>query len=185
VLESCRAVLLVRHPCGVVSSTLRGEARAEFTSSVPSSEDRGIFELLAETPQAKARGLGLQEFLAMTATERLAWRWALVNEKAMSDTSGLSNVLLVRYEDLCRDPAAEMARIFDFAGLDWHPQVTEFIRASTSTESSAYYSVFKNPQRSVDKWKEELEPGQIDAVLGITRGTAPGRLFAGQQAAEV
>jgi hypothetical protein len=70
-----------------------------------------------------------------------------------------AHVLQVRYEDLTRDPRAELARITDFLGLPFSEQMLDFrakpihvlngnvMRKSTSTEI-----------RSDEKWKTELQP---------------------------
>jgi hypothetical protein len=176
-IPASRAILLVRHPCGVVSSILRGESKVQFTSEVPASEDRGIFQLLSETMEARSRGLSLEGFLKMSPIERLTWRWALTNEKAMNDTSTLPNVLLVRYEDLCDEPVAVSRRIFDFCGLEWHRQVQDFLTASVATERSAYYSVFKNPGQSARRWMSELPAAEVARVKDQAIQTAPGKLF--------
>jgi len=60
VSEPCVAIQILRHPCGYVASVLRGEARKSFESVEQSSEDYGVFEILCETPQARAYGLSLR-----------------------------------------------------------------------------------------------------------------------------
>jgi hypothetical protein len=154
----------------------RGEATAQFSAG-PASEDFGFFELLAETGPAKSRGLSMQEFSRMSAIERVSWRWALINEKAMSDIEGLSSCHVVRYEDLCSDPLAVARELFGFAGLRWETQTERFIQASTSHGESDYYSVFKNPTDSANRWKKELSSDAVDAVMKAVGDTTPGRLY--------
>ena len=52
VAKECRAVHLLRHPCGYISSVLRGETRKKFTSALPASEDYNLLEILMQTKQA-------------------------------------------------------------------------------------------------------------------------------------
>jgi hypothetical protein len=175
--ETCRAVHIIRHPCGYVASVLRGESKGKFGGQAPSSEDYGLFALLLETEQARARGLTLGALKRMEPVERLAWRWVLFNEKAMDDVRGLSNCALVRYEDVCQDPLGTSRRLFDFAGLPWHPQTEAFIGQSTGQENGAYYSVFKNPRKAANKWRGQLAPADIDRIMAVVADSRPGALY--------
>jgi len=178
-LPACRAVLILRHPCGYVASVLRGEAKGKFNSSSPAHEDLGLFEMLMELPQAATYGLCIERIKGMHPVERLAWSWVLHNEKAMNDVIGMRNCSPIRYEDLCSDPMAYAATLFEFSGLDWNEQTEAFIRQSTASDKSSYYSIFKDPLKSANKWKAELAPADIERVIAVIRDTGPGRLYAG------
>ena len=176
----CRAVIIIRHPCGQIASLVQGINRHMFTSRVPISEDRGMFGKLAETEQARRRGLTLERFMAMGPIERLAWLWALPNEKAIEDVASDPNARVIRYRDLCNAPMSVAHDLFDFAGISWDPLVEQFIRESTDpahAKNDRYYSVFRDPESSVDRWRTTLDP-QDSAIIRDTVGeTTPGRLF--------
>jgi hypothetical protein len=171
-----RVVFIVRHPCGVAASLLRGEASAKFSAG-PASADHGFFELLSATEEARSRGLTFEAFRTMSSIERIAWRWALLNEKAMAEAVGSEQCRLLRYEDLCTKPAAVARDLFAFAGLQWNNQTEEFISASTSHGRSDYYSVFKNPQDSAFRWRKELPAEIARTILSTVGDTPPGRLY--------
>ena len=177
ILPDSRATLIIRHPCGVISSILRGQAGARFGSRLSASEDYEIFNMLSETEAARKRNLTIKRFLTMSPVERLAWRWALVNENALSDTSGLANVQTVLYEDLCADPPGVSKELMAFAGLRWEQQTEQFVHASTERERSSYYAVYKNPLRAAMKWKDELNASEIERILSTVQDTLPGKLF--------
>lgn len=177
VLPSCRAILILRHPCGHIASILRGEALGRFQSRDPASEDYGILELILATEQAKSRGLDMAAFRAMSPVERLAWRWVVFNEKAMVDTATLNNCRAIRYEDLCVNPLAVVRSLFDFAELSWSEQTYNFIKESTERDSISYHSLFKNPARSVSKWRDELSRTDIEAICNVAKDSLPGQLF--------
>lgn len=166
-----KGILILRHPCGYAASVLRGEALGVFDSDVAFNDDEGIFRLLAETEQARQRDLSLDAFKAMQPVERMAWAWVLSNEKALADSAGLTNILPVRYEDVCENPIDQARKMFAFAGLDWHRQTEQFLTQSISTEKNDYYSVYKNPAKSVNKWKDYLHSEQIDAILKIVQSS--------------
>jgi hypothetical protein len=179
-IERCRAVLILRHPCGYIASVFRGEAQRKFNDpGTLAHENYGMFEKLLATPQARSHGLSLDAIKCMHPVERLAWRWVIYNEKAMDDIAGLSNCSHIRYEDLCRDPLAQARRLFDFAGLSWNAQTEAFIGRSTASEHDSYYSIFKNPLKSAYKWRSQLAAEDIARVLAVVTPTKPGRLYAG------
>ncbi len=166
-LAPCRIVHIVRHPCGYVASILRGEAKGKFDDRTPASEDYGILQQLLETPQAKRLGLDLPALKAMTPEERLAWRWALFNQKAHEELRGEAAYTLLVYDHLCAEPMEESRRLFQHCELEWHPQTEHFVRQSTVSEDSAYYSIFKDPLKSANKWREDLDDGQIRRILAV------------------
>jgi len=177
VAQPCNAIHLLRHPYGYVASVLRGEARKSFETSERSSDDYGVFESLCDTPQAKSYGLTVETLRCMEDVERLAWRWAIFNEKAIDDTSGLPQCASVRYEDVCQDPIGESRGMLDFAGLAWSRQTEEFISRSISSDRKSYYSVFKDPLKSATKWRTELSANQITKINAAIRHTKAGRIY--------
>ena len=175
-MPESRVIFLIRHPCGVAASILRGEESTKFSAG-RSSEDHGFFELLAQTGPARSRGLTVDRFLAMSPVARVAWRWALLNEKTIEDLSGLSNCTVVRYEDLCERPLEVSRDLFQFAQLSWNDQTERFISLSTTKNDASYYGVFKDPRKSAHKWKEQLSSDVVEEILEVAAKTASGRLY--------
>lgn len=177
-LETARAVHLIRHPCGSIASVRRGEGDHQFSDDTPSSEDWNLLAMLLETAPAKRRGLTMEHMRLCTAAQRMAWRWVLINEKAMDEAGDADHCRVIRYEDLCSDPVNEMKHLLDFCALPWHAQVEDFIARSTGGDRGGYYGVFKDPHQSAEKWKQELDRRAIDQILAITLDSRPGALFA-------
>lgn len=172
-----RAIHLMRHPCGYVASVLRGQATGRFVGETRGDNDRWFLKLLLATATGKAYGLGVDEIMRLTPGERLAWRWVLIQENVLADAGHSDRVLTVRYEDVCADPLAMTRRMFEFTGLDWQPQTEMFARASTEAADTNYYSVFKNPQASAERWRSELAPDVIERITRILRGSALRRFY--------
>ena len=170
-LPDARAIHILRHPCGYVASVLRGENHHHFVSHTPTSEDYGIFEMLLATAPARHRGLTLADLKKLTSEERLAWRWVLAHEKVLADTQDSDRMLRLRYEDVCANPMVETRRMFEFAELPWHRQTEKFISASTSQPQGNYYSVFKIPMESAQRWRSELTAEVIERVLKVLQGS--------------
>ncbi len=176
-LPAVRVILILRHPCGFVASILRGEAAGKFGRGWALSHDLTIMEKLTACEQARRRGITVERMQAMEPIERLAWHWALSNEKAMEEIEGRDDCMVLRYEDVCAHPVEESRRLFAFAGLAWDAQTEEFLARSTASEQHDYYSVFKNPLVAANKWRNQLSVQQVEQVLSIARQSVPGRLY--------
>jgi hypothetical protein len=178
VAPAARGIVILRHPCGFVSSVLRGEARRKFEDAKPSSEDWGLFEQLATLPVARERGLDMPALRAMSAVERLAVKWALYYEHAMAETAASGNILPVRYEDFCERPVETAERAFIHCGLAMNEQTRRFVDASTAgRQSNEYYTVFKNPLESANKWRKELSAEDAARVMSAVRGFRAGGYY--------
>ncbi|HJP98335.1 MAG TPA: sulfotransferase [Rhodanobacteraceae bacterium] len=169
-LPEAHAIHVMRHPCGVVASWLRG-AQADGFGRPTKSAGLWMLKPLLATTTGKARGIDLEDIQRLTPEEQLTWGWVLMQEKILADVAGCERVLTVRYEDVCADPLATTRKMFEFTGLDWQSQTEAFVRASTQSTAhvtdSDYYSVFKPPQESAERWRTELTPDVIQRVLEI------------------
>jgi len=171
-----KAIHIIRHPCGYISSVLSGESGGKFVCNTATSEDYAFFDELLKSPISKKYGLSIEKLENMQAIERLSWRWVLINEHAMSNTES-ERVFVLKYEDLCKKPVDVTKKMFEFTGLEWNEQTEKFLSNSTSKQSDAYYSVYKDPVKSSEKWKSKLESDEINAIRKIISGTIPGQLY--------
>lgn len=163
-LPDCHVVLLIRHPCGFVASMLRGKQQQAFADNASIGEDLRLLSLLAEAEGAP-EAPSVDTLAAATPAERLAWQWVLTNDKALADTEALGNVTVQRYEDLCADPVGGTEPLFEASGMSVSEQTRRFLRRSAGgTHRERYYSVYKNPQRAANAWREEL-PADVIANL--------------------
>jgi hypothetical protein len=172
-----RTVLLLRHPCGHLASLFRSIELGKVAPGNSAFEDSGIVELLLRTDQARRYGLSLSQFRAMSPAQRLTWRWVIMNEKAIDDTAELANVKVLRYEDVCVDPLGGAKGLLRFGTLSWNEQTEEFVRASTSADNAAYYSVFKDPSRSALRWQTDLFGRTVAEIMGVLRSSAMNRYY--------
>lgn len=177
IFPEARAIHLMRHPGGYVASILRGEAARRFDSLKPSAEDLWLLRLLLDTPTGKAHGLDPNQIEQLTPEERLTWVWVLMQEHILADVADSERVLTVRYEDVCAEPLAMTRRMFDFTGLGWQSQTEEFVRASTEAANTGYYSVYKDPQGSAQRWRSELAPPVIERIQRILRKSSLSQFY--------
>lgn len=170
-LPESKSVHIIRHPCGYIASVLKGEEGKQFVSSSRTSEDYDLFEKLLATDNGGRYDLSLENLKAMQPEERLAWRWLLVNEKAMKELEGVNNNLVLRYEDLCENPLQKSQELFSFAGLVWNDQTEKFVSSSVHNSKEGYYSVFKNPKEAAYKWRNYLSEEQQALIKGVVNNS--------------
>jgi hypothetical protein len=166
-LPDSRNVVIVRHPCGYLGSVLRGRSLQQFDDNESIGEDHGILKLLAGTQVASRHGVSLDYLCSLPPLERIVWQWVLTNDKALQDSDGLSNVCAVSYEQFCADPLNEAKKLYDWVGLDLAQQTIDFLSASTTTHRDRYYSVYKDPMRTANAWRQQLPEDVQRRVIAI------------------
>jgi len=171
-VHDCHIVLLIRHPCGVISSGLRGQSQGIM----------GVMKAFsdwAKLETAVVRGLGRERLEKLDTLEARAVGWMLFNEYAMKELSGDTRAQLIIYDELCNDPHRVTRGIFENCGLEYAPQTQAFIEKSIgSTDSSpGYFQLVRNPSIAANRWKEELDEDQKERVRQIVEDSMPGRFF--------
>jgi Sulfotransferase family len=167
VLPNRHAIVLLRHPCGHVASMMRGETQHKF--AYPPSEDYEMYEILLNTQPARHRKLKLDYLLSLHPSERLAWRWVILYEKALQDIEGMPGCTALRYEDFCLEPERRARQMFEYCNLPWSPATAQFLKNSTATENKKYYSVFKDPLRSANRWQSDLSAEDVDRIYRVVQ----------------
>lgn len=100
------------------------------------------------------------EFEATSDLHRCIWAWRRHLEAALSQTASLTpaRLHLVRYESLCRNPAAEAERLLEFLGVGARASRELLLRHLESAN-----------ERSVGRWRAELSEDEkvlIDREAG-------------------
>ena len=161
-LTNGRVVFMMRHPCGVVASQLRGVRLGKLEQSKP-------LNTISKSRLGRQYGLTLAGLESLTEEEQLAWIWVIMNEQALTGLRDQSNATVITHEALCSNPVQEIKRLFEFCRLPWNSQTEEFLSPIQSfSRNPSYYDVKRNPALELDKWKRELAPDvvkRIEAVL--------------------
>jgi hypothetical protein len=164
-----RLVFILRHPCGQVASMVRYLG------------DKSLgFEAALETAEARQLGLTASHFASLTLMERCAWHWAILNQKALNDLSGLGNarVNVLRYEDACTNPEATARGLVAFAGLDWNPQTASFVRASTTAgDTDHLHRTSRNSLAAANRWRRTMSGSDQRRILDIVTRLPVGEMF--------
>jgi len=180
-----RVVYLIRHPAALLHSLLGGQDQALMPTG-----RRAILAdyVAAEDPDLPARlGVDLKtltpleiEAIMLRLDMEVGWRAAQASPRA----------LVVVYEELCERPFEVARRVFDHFGLDFAETSRKFIRMSMGGSRwgrlraleigvDQYFSVFRNPRMSRDRWKNEMALADRRRVLELFESSA---VFRGVQA---
>lgn len=176
-LPAAKAIHVLRHPCGYIASVLRGRRGKRFSDSAAASEDYGIFKVANNTSLGTQYQLSVDKLEMLTPEERMAWRWVLINEKALLESKATGRALCVRYEDICINPLKGTERMFGFTGLEMTDQTRRFLTASTTHTDDRYYSVYKNPETAAMRWQEELPSKTVERVMAIVERSPFARYY--------
>jgi len=75
------------------------------------------------------------------------------------------------YEQAVRKPEAVFKDLFAFIGIPFHPAVLEFVERSHAVHIRDPYSVFKDPKRVLDGWKDSFPSSLLDVIHEELSGT--------------
>jgi hypothetical protein len=159
---------LVRHPCAVIHSELKGEAQKQFSSSTPIYENWGLFEKLLQSSFAQSQSLTVEMLHQMTPAQRLAWRW-LIYYKQLQENDGKGNCKVFYHHQFCNQPQDALRQLLEFAGLDFDDQTQQYLHQTTTNHSDSYYSTQKDPKVASEAWKSQMQPEDIEAIKQIVR----------------
>ncbi len=102
---------------------------------------------------------GYEQLRGRPLEEIVAFQWRAANETILDDLARLSRDrwTTVSYEDLIRDPKAEVGRLLEFAELSMDPRLAEYL--SRPLPLSRHTQTVPHP----DKWRQDA--AEIDRVL--------------------
>lgn len=171
-MPNWRFIHILRHPCAVINSRLRG-----IESKLMDSQTylRPVFE----AGMAEGYPFSLEELEARSYEEKAAFLWMACNQRIHDDMAGRAGYQMVIYENLCRDLEATTRQLFDFAGLSWDPQTLRFIQQLEAKDAQdvGYFDVQRSPLASLDKWRDQLSQDQIARIEKIVCHAEIGRQF--------
>lgn len=163
---------ILRHPCGVAASGLRGIKSGKMGRS-------RVFKGVLALPPAKRRGLDEEAVQSLSPLQARMWSWVILNEWAMEQKPPNCHWHTLRYEDLCAAPIEESKKLFAACGLSWQKQTEDFLRQGMQAgNTDEFFSVIRNPSEPMNRWRKELSAQEIEEVAAITADSLPGKLYA-------
>jgi len=133
-----KLIYLLRHPCGAINSFINNPR--ECDSSLINTDE--WLTGACKNNDNPNNYFGYNKWLELTEM--------FYNLRDKYPT----NVYIVIYEDILNNPT-QLKALFDWCGLDYHPQVQQFFDESHQKDCSSHTAVYKS--KSVqDKWKTSL-----------------------------
>jgi hypothetical protein len=175
-LPDSRIVFVLRHPCGQVSSVMRGNRQQRFDLQTAGTDMP--FDEAAAVAHAAASGVTEAAFQGLPDAAKYAWSWRHFNETAYADLASLPNVHILPYEALCADPVTVAQAVMTFSGLGWCAETADFLRRSTSHSGEAgYYAVYRNAVGAAEAWRRRMDKADIEAVRRVAAGSPLARFW--------
>jgi len=171
-------IYLIRHPAAFVASMESGIQRGVMNDT----RARIALDLAQERAPNLHRTFS-DKAESLTLRQRLAIAWVADTNLAMKGIEGRDSVLPIVYEDLCQSITTCAAEIYNHLGLDMPAQAKEIIDRFENTPSSKeigvnpYFSVFRNPLESMNKWKLQLDNDSISDIRHIAEQAEAYKLF--------
>ncbi|ORT48149.1 hypothetical protein ST37_18155 [Vibrio sp. qd031] len=167
---------LVRHPCAVINSELKGEAQKQLSSSTPIYKNWGLFEKLLQSTFAHSQGLTVETLHQVTPVQRLAWPW-LIYYTQLQEHDSKENGKVFYHHQFCNQPKDALRQLLEFAGLDFDEQTQQYLHQTTTNHSESYYSTPKYPKVASEAWNSQMQPQEIEAIKQIVMPHIPTELW--------
>lgn len=172
-IQRVKTVILIRHPCGHVSSLKRlnwdPETRVNLLLRHPSFEGR--FDDISE----KLSGLALHE-RSLSFVEKIAVQYCLLLRLAMQFHHKNDHSIVVNYDELASNPIDEFKNVFAMLELPYNRKVRqrhEFLTSSTPCSSKGRHETKRDSKLASIRWKNDLSENEIRDVMSIWNQIGP------------
>ena len=156
----------VRHPLAFVSSLKRLNWSFEFQDLL---DQPLLMRDHLEPYRSQMQSIGSKDLIGQSAL-----LWKMVYRVVHKARHLNPDFIVVRHEDLSRDPANGFRHLYNSLGLDYSPRVEEIVRKSSSSENPAELSRNKvhdvrlDSRASIDNWRKRLSEDEIRRVREMT-----------------
>lgn len=98
--------------------------------------------------------------------DQLSLLWKLIYSVVAQYQQKHPDWLMLKYEEICRDPLSNFRHIFYQFNLDFTPQVQSFLQESTNHSQPKdifqdIHSIKRNTQKQLAVWKSRLSQAEI------------------------
>lgn len=170
-------VYIIRHPCAVVSSIMRGQEKSVMP---PPKHKLAILKKVLTKHEPELTELYADKLDELTISEQEALYWLVEIRRALRACQKSPNGLTVIYEELTERPLEIAQEVFQHFNLTMSEESVAFIEESTQKSLSSaikrgevkmnqYFTVFRDPKVSRDRWKEEMSPEEQMRVMQIVQ----------------
>jgi hypothetical protein len=165
-----KVVVTVRHPAAFASSLKRLGWTFDFNDLLDQP-------LLMRDHLEGYRGQ-MQAITADDVIGQASLLWTMIYRTVHSQGQLNRNLIIVRHEDLSRDPVSGFRDLYAALGLDFTPHAENKILTSSSSENptelsrNKTHSVKMDSRASVENWRSKLTADEIKRIREITEDSA-------------
>jgi hypothetical protein len=164
---NCKVVIAVRHPAAFASSLKRLNWPFEFQDLL---NQPLLMRDHLEPYRAQMQSIPPEDVVGQAAL-----LWMLIYRSIHETCKQNPDFIVVRHEDLSRDPLPGYRALYTSLGLDFTPRVEKIILNSSSSENPGELSRKKvhgfklDSRANLDNWKKRLTTEEIERVHAITK----------------
>jgi hypothetical protein len=103
------------------------------------------------------------------------WFWRYVNETTMEAGQGHDGYLLLRFDDVAKEPERQAELLYRHMGLPWTDEVRRRVVADTSR---SVFGAVSDSRGVADAWRTELEREHVDAIEEVVSGSPLAQVLA-------
>jgi hypothetical protein len=169
---NARVVIVVRHPAAVASSLKRLGWNFNFADLL----NQPLLMRDWLEPYREDMQVQLTEQGDVIAQASLLWRMIYHVTGMLRENH--PDFILVRHEDLSKDPVSGFQHLFEQLDLDYDRSVESLVLGASSSKNPSElalkdkYSIQLDSQANLENWKQRLDEGEIGRVRELTRHVA-------------
>ncbi|MFZ5820333.1 MAG: sulfotransferase [Chloroflexota bacterium] len=166
----CQVVVTVRHPAAFASSLKRLDWPFDFRDLLGQPL---LMRDWLEEDRAAMEAMPSDDIIGQAA---LLWR--MVYRVVGRTRERLPSLIIVRHEDLSRDPVPGYRALYEALGLPFTPQVEHTILNASSSENPTelsrkkVHAVKLDSRANLDNWKKRLGADEIERIRRVCGETA-------------
>ena len=162
----CQVVITVRHPAGFASSLKRLNWSFDFSDLL---EQPALMETYLDVDRAAMESISANDMIGQAG---LLWR--MIYRVVARMINLYPSFIVVRHEDLSREPVAGYRDLYSALGLEFTSKVEQVILKASGSENPAELSKDKvhdvklDSRANLDNWKRRLNAEEIARIREIT-----------------
>jgi hypothetical protein len=168
---NCQVVITVRHPAAFASSLKRLNWPFDFQDLLKQPL------LMRDDLEPFRREMELIDPEDVIGQAALLWK--LIYRSVHAARKQNPDFMIVRHEDLSRDPIPGYRDLYQALGLEFTPRVEKIILNSSSSENpkelpkKKVHGVKLDSRANIESWKKRMSAEEIDRVREITQEISP------------
>ena len=162
----CRVVITVRHPAGFASSLKRLNWSFDFNDLL---SQPALMDTYLDADRVSMESVSADDIIGQAS---LLWR--MIYRVVARMINLYPSFIVVRHEDLSRDPVSGYRDLYAALDLDFTPKVEQAIVGASSSDNPTELSKKKahavklDSRANLDNWKKRLQAGEIARIREIT-----------------